>query len=417
MKILFIATTFPYPKDNGKRIILSSIFEYLIEKHGIENIKMCLIGNETVEPIWQSKMDITLLQKPSSIEQLMNIARYTLLGRKSIQESMLYSRVTKQKLNNLISNEKYDLIIYDTVRASQYASDRASAKEVVYLDDLFSIRYEKMIETLNTYPEADLNPLGNFGNNIPSFLMPILKNDVVKKSILNFEKKKVRNSELRTCKGIENCLLISNKEIKYLHDNYQISNVQSIKPIIDSETYFRDNSYNHSTFIFLGNLSIAHNSVSLIKFLQLNIKKIIEHNLKVKIIGKNANEELSLFVQKYKDNIILTGYVEDLGKELSSATGMLIPLLFGSGVKIKTIEAFAAGLPVITTDYGIEGISVQNAKEPFFILENNIENYWKSMLELRETGVNDKFSELSRSFFESNYSKEAIYDEYEKLLG
>ncbi|PAF33975.1 hypothetical protein CHH69_18350, partial [Terribacillus saccharophilus] len=111
------------------------------------------------------------------------------------------------------------------------------------------------------------------------------------------------------------------------------------------------------------------------------------------------------------------GYVEDLGKELSSATGMLIPLLFGSGVKIKTIEAFAAGLPVITTDYGIEGISVQNAKEPFFILENNIENYWKSMLELRETGVNDKFSELSRSFFESNYSKEAIYDEYEKLLG
>ncbi|PAF33987.1 hypothetical protein CHH69_18285, partial [Terribacillus saccharophilus] len=91
MKILFIATTFPYPKDNGKRIILSSIFEYLIEKHGIENIKMCLIGNETVEPIWQSKMDITLLQKPSSIEQLMNIARYTLLGRKSIQESMLYS--------------------------------------------------------------------------------------------------------------------------------------------------------------------------------------------------------------------------------------------------------------------------------------------------------------------------------------
>lgn len=417
MKILFIATTFPYPKDNGKRIILSSIFEFLIEKHGIENIKMCLIGNETVEPKWRSKIDITILQKPGSIEQLMNIARYTLLGRKSIQESMLYSKVTKQKLNKLISNEKYDLIIYDTVRASQYASDIAPAKEIVYLDDLFSIRYEKMIETLNTYPEADLNPLGNFGNNIPSFLMPILKNDVVKKSILKFEKKKVRNSELRTCKSIEDCLLISDKEIKYLRDNYQISNVQSIKPVIASETYFRDNSYNQSTFIFLGNLSIAHNSVSLIKFLQLNIKKIIEHNLKVKIIGKNANEELSLFVQKYKENIILTGYVEDLGKELSSAAGMLIPLLFGSGVKIKTIEAFAAGLPVITTDYGIEGISVENTNEPFFILENNIENYWKCMLELRETGINDKFSELSRSFYESNYSKEAIYDEYEKLLG
>ncbi|MEC0282049.1 glycosyltransferase [Terribacillus saccharophilus] len=417
MKILFIATTFPYPKDNGKRIILSSIFEYLIEKHGIDNIKMCLIGNETVEPKWQSKMDITILQKPGSIEQLMNIAIYTLLGRKSIQESMLYSKVTKQKLNKLISNEKYDLIIYDTVRASQYASDIAPAKEIVYLDDLFSIRYEKMIETLNKYPEADLNPLGNFEKNIPLFLLPILKNDVVKKSILNFEKKKVRNSELRTCKSIEDCLLISDKEIKYLHDNYQISNVQSIKPVIASETHFRDNSYNKSTFIFLGNLSIAHNSVSLMKFLQLNIKKIIEHNLKVKIIGKNANEELSLFVQKYKENIILTGYVEDLGKELSSAAGMLIPLLFGSGVKIKTIEAFAAGLPVITTDFGIEGISVQNAKEPFFILENNIENYWKSMLELSETGINDKFSELSRIFFESNYSKEAIYDEYEKLLG
>ena len=50
------------------------------------------------------------------------------------------------------------------------------------------------------------------------------------------------------------------------------------------------------------------------------------------------------------------GYVDDIAAEYAGATVALAPLLFGSGVKIKVIEAFTYGLPVVATNCGGDGI-------------------------------------------------------------
>jgi len=50
------------------------------------------------------------------------------------------------------------------------------------------------------------------------------------------------------------------------------------------------------------------------------------------------------------------GVVDDLPAEYRRACVALIPLRVGSGLKIKTVEAVAAGLPCVTTSVGAEGI-------------------------------------------------------------
>lgn len=55
------------------------------------------------------------------------------------------------------------------------------------------------------------------------------------------------------------------------------------------------------------------------------------------------------------------GFVPDLTAFYSTADVVVVPLLSGSGSRIKAIEAFAAGVPVIGTSVGLEGLDVRPA--------------------------------------------------------
>lgn len=60
-------------------------------------------------------------------------------------------------------------------------------------------------------------------------------------------------------------------------------------------------------------------------------------------------------------NCVSTGYVADLGKEYGAASAVLVPLRHGAGVKLKTLEAMAAGVPLVSTSVGAEGIDAAGA--------------------------------------------------------
>ncbi len=51
------------------------------------------------------------------------------------------------------------------------------------------------------------------------------------------------------------------------------------------------------------------------------------------------------------------GFVEDLGAEYAGAALAVVPVRFGSGVKIKLVESLAWGLPVVATALGAEGVT------------------------------------------------------------
>jgi glycosyltransferase involved in cell wall biosynthesis len=54
--------------------------------------------------------------------------------------------------------------------------------------------------------------------------------------------------------------------------------------------------------------------------------------------------------------VTVTGYVEDLASVYRQASLVVAPLLTGAGVKLKVIDAWASGLPVVATTVGAEGL-------------------------------------------------------------
>ncbi len=56
------------------------------------------------------------------------------------------------------------------------------------------------------------------------------------------------------------------------------------------------------------------------------------------------------------------GYVEDLRPLHRGSAVMVVPLLTGGGSRLKILEAFAAGTPVISTSKGAEGLEVEDGR-------------------------------------------------------
>lgn len=54
--------------------------------------------------------------------------------------------------------------------------------------------------------------------------------------------------------------------------------------------------------------------------------------------------------------IVVTGYVEDLEPILAESAVLVVPLHSGSGMRVKILEAFARGVPVVSTSIGVEGV-------------------------------------------------------------
>jgi polysaccharide biosynthesis protein PslH len=57
--------------------------------------------------------------------------------------------------------------------------------------------------------------------------------------------------------------------------------------------------------------------------------------------------------------VTLTGYVDDVSPHFAASRALVVPLRAGSGMRVKILDAFARGVPVVSTPTGHEGIDVE----------------------------------------------------------
>ena len=70
-------------------------------------------------------------------------------------------------------------------------------------------------------------------------------------------------------------------------------------------------------------------------------------------------------------NVTVTDHVADIEPELARADAVVVPLRFGSGTRLKIIEAFAHRIPVVSTTVGAEGLGV-TAGEELLIADDDV---------------------------------------------
>jgi O-antigen biosynthesis protein len=77
--------------------------------------------------------------------------------------------------------------------------------------------------------------------------------------------------------------------------------------------------------------------------------------IRLRVTGQDPPPEL---LQYASPNLHFEGHIGDLAKFYDDARVAIVPVRFGAGVKLKTIEALQYGVPTVTTTVGAEGIDL-----------------------------------------------------------
>lgn len=109
------------------------------------------------------------------------------------------------------------------------------------------------------------------------------------------------------------------------------------------------------SIVFWGNLDFPPNWTAVESFYRdVFLPHLADKDIHWHIVGKGASDNI-VDLAKHP-NIHLEGFVEDLYAFISDKGVMINPMIEGSGLKNKVIEAFAVGLPVVSTPLGVEAI-------------------------------------------------------------
>ncbi len=166
--------------------------------------------------------------------------------------------------------------------------------------------------------------------------------------------------------------------------------------------------------VFSGNLEYHPNTAAVRWFRKRIWPRLRARHPKLvwRLIGKNP-EAVRRYVAD-DPRIELAGPVADAVAEIASATVAVAPLLAGSGTRVKILEAWAAGVPVVSTPVGAEGLEATPGRE--LLLAGAAEEFAAAVERLLEDkNLRRRIGEAGRLFYESRYTWESGRQVLEQL--
>jgi glycosyltransferase involved in cell wall biosynthesis len=115
---------------------------------------------------------------------------------------------------------------------------------------------------------------------------------------------------------------------------------------------------------------------------------------RVRIVGDAPPPEVRALAS---ERVEVTGWLADLGPALATARATVSPLRFGAGVKGKVVTSLAAGVPVVTTSIGNEGLDLRDGEDA--LIADTPEGLARAVIRLfREPDLAERLSEAGRAF-------------------
>lgn len=166
-------------------------------------------------------------------------------------------------------------------------------------------------------------------------------------------------------------------------------------------------SIKKNTLLFVGAF-MPQNIVSIEWFIENVMSQLPD--ICLDIVGKGFEKKASEY-SKY-NNVNVIGTVDDLDDIYYSHNILVLPILYGAGMKIKTAEALMYGRQIIASDEALEGYNVEGVKDIYRC--NNVEEYVKAI----RTAVNNMNKEFKsvRNLFLEKYETHAVLEDFRNFL-
>jgi GT2 family glycosyltransferase/glycosyltransferase involved in cell wall biosynthesis len=156
---------------------------------------------------------------------------------------------------------------------------------------------------------------------------------------------------------------------------------QGLRAGIDTARYhFSPGGREPFTMLFLGSFRHPPNIVALDWFVDEVLPRIAARRPEARlvVVGSDAAPR-----RPYADGapaVEIRGFVNDIREPLARYGVFVCPVRSGSGVRVKLLEAFASGIPVVSTRIGAEGLARQDGE--FCLLADQPDEFAEKVLQV-----------------------------------
>ena len=334
MKILLLCIKPPYPATEGGPMAMNSIITGLLEAG--HHIKVLAVNSpkygvkaSDIPEAYQQKTGIELIDVDLRVRPLK--AFVNLFTKKSYHVERFISEDFKAKLTEVLQKEQFD---------------------VVQLEMLYMAPY---VETIRKLSKAMIVLRAH---NVEHKIWERIAKETrffAKRWYINHLAKTLKEYELSALETVDGIAAITRKDAAYFRKYCS-------KPIVDipygvypEEFTPHSEIEGHPKFYHIGSMNWMPNEEGIRWFVDEVLPKTVEKvpSFVYHLAGRNMPEWLTTL---NNPNVDVIGEVPDAKVFVAQHDVAIVPLLSGSGIRIKIIESMAMGKTVITTRVGAEGI-------------------------------------------------------------
>jgi len=168
------------------------------------------------------------------------------------------------------------------------------------------------------------------------------------------------------------------------------------------------------TILHLGTMFWPPNVAGVLWFAQevLPLVHQQEPQARFVVVGKAPPPEVQAL--NADPRIEVTGYVADPAPYLAAANAFVVPLHTGEGMRVKILNAWLWGLPIVSTPIGAEGIEVGD-RENILIAADAPAFAAATLRLLTDEAMNQRMRSAGRAWVEAHYAWQNVYQRVESV--
>lgn len=337
MKILMITPYLPFPLSSGGQIRTYNLLKKLSEKHQITLFSFIRHKSEQnyISHLLKFCTEVKVFPKrpPWSLTSLglAAVSVYPLVV------CMYLKKELKTEIEKAIEREKFDLIHAETFYIMPNIPE----------NNIPTILVEQTIEYLVYKHYTD-----TIGFKLLKWLM-------------NLDIYKINYWEKRFWKKAKRVVAMSESDKKIMQNMVPDLTVDLVPNGVDTDFFqVKRQTYHKAkkTILFVGNFKWLQNKEAVLNLVKDIWPKILAQlpEATIWIVGRYPTPDITKLSSK---NIKISADVDDIREAYSKSDVLLAPIYGPGGTRYKILESMAAGLPVVTTPIGIEGLGANHGSE------------------------------------------------------
>lgn len=392
MKILWVSPFFLHPTDRGGQIRTLGTLKELHKRHDIHfaalNDPLNTEGpRRSGEYSSQHTAVAHAAPKRGSIGMLPQLAG-SIASRVPLAISRYASPRLEQQVQALIASEGFDCIVCDFLAAAPNLPDLGQC--VLFQHNVETTIWQRHVERAGS-------PL--------------------KKRFFSMQAKKMEAYEGSVCRESKYVIAVSDIDAARMRRMFGIDHARSVPTGVDLE-YFRapGDSPSSSDIVFCGSMDWLPNVDAVEHFLREMLPLIRRQRPEttVTIAGRSPDARIRMAAEGLA-GVTITGSVPDMRPYLWGSRISIVPIRIGGGTRLKIYECMAAGLPVVSTTVGAEGLSY-TAGEDILIADSPMDFASACVRLLSDEDARRSIAGHALRLVESRFSWAAVTADFELIL-